>query len=70
MLFIRDGKARDLIKTLQDQGWVVTQTQKSHWRFCPPDPKKRIVITSGSPGDVRGFKNLVRDLRHSGAKIP
>lgn len=55
-----------IIKAAKEQGWEVGKTQKGHWKLVPPDPTKRIVIGSGTPGDQRAIRNLLAELKRQG----
>lgn len=46
----------------REQGWEVSRTKKAHWRFVPPDPTERIVLTSGTPSNSRTVRNLLAEL--------
>lgn len=49
-----------------EQGWIVERTRGKHWRFVPPDKTKKMVVTGGTPSDVRATRNLLADLRRQG----
>jgi len=56
----------DLAQAAKEQGWSLGTTKKGHLRWVPPDPKKPIVIGSGTPSDHRSIKNFLGQLRRSG----
>jgi predicted RNA binding protein YcfA (HicA-like mRNA interferase family) len=57
----------DIRKEAEQQGFRVERTNKSHWKFIPPDPDKPIVIGSSTPHNEFGArKALMRQLKHSG----
>lgn len=60
---------RNIFKSLKSQGWEIIQGRNNHYKCIPPDKTKRVVTISHTPSDRRGFLNLIRDLKHSGAKI-
>ncbi len=57
---------RKIEKAAREQGWRVERTKKGHWRFIPPDPNKKIVLGSGTPGDQRAIRNLLANLKREG----
>jgi hypothetical protein len=48
------------------QGWRVEMGGNGHWKFTPPDRRKRIVIASNSPSDRQAERAVLRDLQRSG----
>ena len=68
MMARNDDKVADLIDKALAQGWVVEKTTKGHVCFVPADKTKRMVYTSGTPGDWRAYANLRASLRRSGLR--
>ena len=68
MISTKFSDFRDLIKIARGQGWVVTQTAKSHWRFMPPNGEPP-VYTSGSPSCCFWLKKVRHDLKKRGLKL-
>lgn len=62
----RDGFRREIVDSLVAQGWRVEFTPGGHVRCVPPDRTKSIVVTAATPGDHRGARRWISDLRHSG----
>jgi predicted RNA binding protein YcfA (HicA-like mRNA interferase family) len=60
----------ELERAALDQGWTVERTKRGHRRFVPPDPTRRIVIGSGTPGDRRAIRNLLAQLRRESLVWP
>lgn len=60
---------KKLRKACRKQGWLVERTKNNHYKFTPPDPKKRIVYTGSTPSDKRHLKNLLGDLRRQGFDV-
>ena len=60
-------KVKELLKTLQDDGWVLSRTRGSHRQFKHPT-KAGIVTVAGKPSsDVpKGTLNAI--LKQSGLK--
>ena len=58
---------RALIRKAQDAGWLVEMTKSHHIRFRAPHGT--IVITPGTTGDVRAFKNARARLRRAGLDV-
>lgn len=58
----------ELRRLAKQQGWRVEPTKGSHWRFIPPDPTQRQVITAGTPSDRRALRNIAADLKRSGLR--
>lgn len=56
-----------VIKEAEREGWTVTATAKNHRRFTSPEGG--IVITSGTPSDVRTIRNLTSRLRREGLEL-
>jgi len=56
---------RKLVKSLQKQGFKVTQTKKNHFKVYSPDGE-RVAFLGGTPGDHRSWKNQISILRHMG----
>jgi predicted RNA binding protein YcfA (HicA-like mRNA interferase family) len=53
-----------LIHVAQDQGWHVTKTKGSHWKWT--SPQGAIVFSGQTPSDLRALKNIKRELRLRG----
>lgn len=53
-------------RAAEAQGWQVERTKGRHWRFTPPDKTKRLVVTGGTPSDLRAIRNFLADLRRQG----
>lgn len=60
----------ELERAALDQGWRVERTKRGHRRVIPPDPTRRIVIGSGTPGDRRAIWNLLAHLKREGFRWP
>jgi hypothetical protein len=56
---------KDLAKEAIRQGWRIEKTGH-HIMWIPPDKTKPLVLSSGSPSDVRALKNHISLLRKSG----
>ena len=50
-------------------GWRVERCGNQHLRWVPSDPTAAIVITPGTPGEYRGKRNDIANLRRSGLAI-
>jgi hypothetical protein len=48
------------------QGWRIERTTQRHWRFCPPDRSRPMVVTGDTSGDQRSVLHFVSQLRKSG----
>lgn len=48
------------------QGWEVSLTRGSHIRLTPADKTMPMVITSGTPGDIRAGRNFLAQAKRSG----
>jgi hypothetical protein len=68
-LAICNSNFRALVQAAKDQGWVITQTRRLHWRFVPPDKDKPACIASGTPSSKREYQNLRTALRRSGLRV-
>ena len=53
-----------ILRRLQEQGFKVSLTRKSHIRVVAPNGNVR--CGPGSPSDHRAYKNLLRDLKRIG----
>lgn len=62
-----DGKFRELLDSLIQQGWTIERSKNRHYKFISPEGK--IVFSSGSPSDWRVFYNLRAQLRRAGAQL-
>lgn len=60
---------REIAEELRRQGWEVSVSKGSHWRFCPPDKSRPPVFMPRTPSDYRGFLNGVSRLRAAGADV-
>lgn len=68
--FFSDSQARALCDKLKQQGWRVERTKRTgHIKFIPPSKDAKIIYTSGTPSDFRTLKNLISDLKKSGARL-
>lgn len=63
-----DGRFRDLLRSLERQGWLVGRTKRGHLRIVSPDGSQ-VVYTSGTPGDHRVYYNFRAKLRRAGANV-
>ena len=63
--FKKDTKR--IIHEIQDRGWTVVRGK--HYHAYPPDKTMPPVYFSKTPSDPRAIKNLLSDLRRSGADI-
>ena len=50
-------------------GWRVDRTTAGHWRFYPPDGVTPPAVISGTPSDVRAWRNFTADLRRKGLDV-
>lgn len=66
----RDDRFRAVKAAAEEQGWVVEETAKKHWKFVPPTRGVTPVFFSGSPGDWRAIRNFVAAMRQRGFRIP
>ena len=62
----RRNELREIEDAAREAGWTVSRTARGHVRFVPPDPNGKIVITAGSPSDIRGLRNLRAQLKRQG----
>lgn len=68
----RASTVRRIVDGLRDQGWRVDKRGHT-WRCFPPDVDLSPVFIAATPTDHRSIRNMMRDLRHSGAdteKLP
>lgn len=56
---------KELLRTLQDQGWKMKPT-KNGFMLYPPDKTKEIVTVHKTPSDWRSWENTISKLRKSG----
>ena len=56
---------KKLIRTLEDQGWRLTE-KKSGYTAYPPDKAKGPVMIHKTPSDHRAWANMLSELRRSG----
>jgi hypothetical protein len=56
-----------VIKRAKEQGWDYEFTGNGHHKLTPPGDGQ-IVVTSGTPGDQRSFKNFLAAMKRSGYK--
>lgn len=61
---INNKQLASLAKEAQAQGWSITPTKSSHYKWV--SPAGNVVITSGTPSDGRAIKNITRDLKIAG----
>lgn len=54
-------------KRAEAQGFRYRLTERNHHQFYSPD-KESIVVTAGTPGDVRGWTNFMADMKRAGYK--
>ena len=66
----RDDGFRSIREAALEQGWLVEETAKKHWKFVPPKAGETPVFFSGSPGDWRAIRNFVSTLRRRGFRPP
>lgn len=64
-----DKNLMDLLDDARAQGWVVTRTERGHYKAIPADPTKPVVFVATS-GDHRALDNALRDLKKSGLVVP
>lgn len=60
-----DSDINQVRRKAEQQGWRYDVTERGHHRFYSPN-KKDIVVTSGTPGDVRGYQNFLANMRRAG----
>ncbi len=60
-------KVRDVIKQLQDDGWVLQETKGSHRQFEHPDKPGKVTVP-GHPGDDVPVGTLNNILKQAGLK--
>ena len=53
-----------LIKEAECQGWSVSKTAKSHYKWL--SPLGNFFFSSGTPSDHRALKNIKKDLARYG----
>jgi len=58
---------RQLARIARKSGWKITLTRSGHIAWLPPSGE--LIITSGSPSDVRAFRNHRAALRRSGLRV-
>jgi hypothetical protein len=66
----KDPHFRAVKDAALQQGWLVENASKQHWKFLPQDKTKRPVFFSGSPSDWRAWANFIAELRRSGFVLP
>jgi hypothetical protein len=57
-----------IVKELERQGWRIIQGGK-HQKAFPPDRDKPMVTIPNTPSDHRSLRNLIAQLRRSGADL-
>lgn len=62
-------EVQDWMAAASAAGWRVERTQKSHYKFFPPDTSKGIVTVEGTPSDHRSIRNTRSRLRAAGLPI-
>lgn len=60
-------KVRDLLRTLQTDGWYIAQQKGSHRQLKHPE-KPGVVTVPGHPGDEFHLKTLASILKQAGYK--
>lgn len=55
----------EIVRRARRQGWVVDNTG-GHLRFTPPDRSQSIYFAAKTPGDFRGTRNMVAELKQRG----
>ena len=60
-------KVRDVVKMLENDGWVLSRSRGSHKQFSHPS-KTGIVTVPGKPGDELPKGTLGSVLRQAGLK--
>ncbi len=60
-------KVRDVVRMLQEDGWVLDRTRGSHAQYVHPK-KPGLVTVSGRPGDDLAPGTLNSILKQSGLK--
>jgi predicted alpha/beta-fold hydrolase len=58
-----------IARELSRQGWDVSLSGGTHWRFCPRDKSKPMLFMPQSPSDHRGFLNGIALLKAAGADV-
>jgi len=58
---------KGIMKVAAEQGVTVTTRRSGHLCWTFPDGRK--VFASGTPGDKRSLRNMIRDLRRYGLVI-
>jgi len=64
----RAGTVRRIVAALEAQGWRVDKRGHT-WRCFPPNVELSPVFIAATPTDHRSIRNMMRDLRHSGADV-
>jgi len=60
-------KVRDLVRTIEKNGWILVRTRGSHRQFHHPE-KSGTVTIAGHPGDDVHPKTARSILKQSGLK--
>ena len=55
---------QQLVKQAKKQGWEVSRTKGDHLKWV--SPMGSFFFSASTPSDIRGLKNLKRDLRVNG----
>lgn len=61
-------EVKEIIAKLEAQGWRIDESGR-HPMACPPDKSKPCVTLPATPSGPRWKKNLISQLRRSGAKL-
>jgi predicted RNA binding protein YcfA (HicA-like mRNA interferase family) len=60
-------KVREIIKLIEEDGWVLVVTKGSHRQFKHPDKPGRVTI-AGKPGDDIAAGTYLSILKQAGLK--
>lgn len=58
---------KDLIKTVESQGWTVERARNNHYKFR--GPRGELVVVGNSISDHRGLKNARAYLQRAGVQF-
>lgn len=56
-----------VVAALEQQGWTIALTKKSHLKFITPDGKA--IYGSGTPSDFRSDANFIAQMKREGLKL-
>jgi pimeloyl-ACP methyl ester carboxylesterase len=61
---------KSVIALAIQHGWVVTMTNKGHYKFVSPDKSQPIIYLSGTPSDHATYICSMAQLRRHGLPVP